>query len=170
MRFSCAVGAQALEHIVDAVYLEVARQGNQWHLSRLQTEGAPATLAVEVGMHVVDVAVILTAMAVGAANCILEHARAVVDGVDEVVCQEQRDGAVDGRFVHRVQFVLQALQREGIVVGHHRAQQQDAQRRGFHVVQLQLGDIFTLVLHRQFQTGKSSPCHRRVAARNGANR
>ena len=130
--------------------LEVAGQRDQWHLSRLQAERLATLLTVEVGMHVVDGAVILTAMAVGTAHGILEHARAVVNGMDEMMCQEQRDGTVDGRFIHRVQFVFQALQRESVIVGHHRAQQQDAQCRRLHVMLLQAGDIFTFIPHDSF--------------------
>ena len=145
-----AVGAQALEHVVDAVYLEIPGQGHDGHLGRLQAEGAATALAIEVGMHVVDGAVVLAAVAVRTAHGIFEHPRAVVDGMDEVVGQEQGDGAVDGRFVHRVQLVFKALQREGIVMAHHGAQQQDAQRRGLHVVLLQPLDIFRFVSHFTF--------------------
>ena len=139
--------AEALEHVVDAVYLEIAGQGDKGHLGRLQAKGATALLAVEVGVHVVDDTVILAAAAVGTAHGILEHARAVVDGMDEMMRQEQGDGTVDGRFVHRIQLVLKALQRESVVVRHHRPQQQDADSRGLDVVLLQPRDIFTLVLH-----------------------
>ena len=97
-----AVRAQALEHIIDAVDLEIPRQRHDGHLGRLQAEGPTATLAVEVGMHVVDGALVLAAMAIWTAHGILEHPCAVVDGMDEVVGQEQGDGAVDGRFVDRV--------------------------------------------------------------------
>ena len=102
--------------------LEIAREGYDGDLGRLEAEGAPASLAIEVGVHVVDVAIILAAMAVGSTNGILEHARAVVDGMDQVMGQEERDGAVDGRLVHRVQLILEALQRECVVVSHHRSQ------------------------------------------------
>lgn len=155
LTLNIAFRTQALEHIIDTMNLELAWQGDQRHLGRLQAEGASATLAVEVGMHVVDRAIILTAMAIGAAHGILEHASAVVDGMDEVMGQEQRNGAVDGRFVHRVQLVLQALQREGVVMSHHRAQQQYAHGGGLDVVLLQSGDIFTLVLHHVPQTKKN---------------
>ena len=129
------------------MYPEVTRQGNQGHLSRLQAEGAAALLAVEMGMHVVDGVVILATVAVGTAHGILEHARTVVDGMDEMMRQEQGDGAVDGRFIHRIQLILETLQRERLIMCHHRAQQQDAHCRGLHIVLLQPGDIFTLVLH-----------------------
>ena len=89
--------------------LEIARQRHQRNLGRLQAEGLATFLAVEMGMHVVDGAIVLTAMAIGTANGILEHPGTVINSVDEVMGQEERDGAVDGRFVHRVQFILQAL-------------------------------------------------------------
>ena len=136
------VGTKSLKHIVDAVYLEIAGKSDQRHLGRLQAEGAAALLAVEVGMHVVDGAVILTTMAIRAAHGILEHACAVVDGMDEVVGQEQGDGAVNGRFIDSIQLIFKTLEREGVIVRHHCAQQQDAQRRGLHVMLLQPGDIF----------------------------
>lgn len=128
--------------------IKTLRQSDQRNLCRLQTEGATALLTVEMGMQVVYRVVILPAMAIGTAHGILEHARSVVNGMNQVMGEEQRDGAVDGRFVHRVQLILQTLEREGIVVRHHRAQQQEAQCRGLDIVLLQQGNIFTLVLHR----------------------
>ena len=91
-----ALWAHPLEHIIDAMHLEIARQGNERHMGRLQAEGAATPLAVEVGVHVVDCSVILTAVAIGTAHCILEHARSVVDGMNQVVGQKQRDGTIDG--------------------------------------------------------------------------
>lgn len=142
-----ALGAEALEHIVNAVHLEIAGKRHQRHLSRLQTESAATLLTVEVGMHVVDGTVVLPTMTIGAAHGILEHACPVIDRVNEMVSQEQGDCAVDGRLIDRIQLILEALQRESVVVSHHRAQQQDAQRRGLDLVLLQPCDIFILVLH-----------------------
>ena len=96
------VGTEALEDVVDAVNLEIAREGDDGDLGCLETEGASAALAVEVGVHVIDVAVILAAMAVGGTHRILEHARSVVDSMNQVMGQEERDGAVDSGLVHRV--------------------------------------------------------------------
>ena len=96
------VGAKALEDVVDAVNLEITREGDDGDLGCLEAEGASAALAVEVGVHVVDVAVILAAMAVGGTDRILEHARSVVDGMNQVMGQEERDGAINGGLVHRV--------------------------------------------------------------------
>ena len=100
---------------------EIAWHGDKGHVGGLQAEGAATALTVEMGVEVVDGLVVLATMAVGGAHGILEHPRAVVDGMDEVMRQEQGDGAVDGRFVNRVELVLQALQRECVIMSHHRA-------------------------------------------------
>ena len=117
-------------------------------MGRLQAEGLATFLAIEMGMHVVDGAIVLTAMAIRAAHGILEHPGTIVNSMNEMMCQEEGDGAVDGRFIHRIQFIFQALQRESVIVSHHRAQQQDAHRRGLHVVRFQAFNIFRFVLHQ----------------------
>ena len=75
---------------------EIPGHSHHGNLCGLQAKGATTFLTVEMGMHVVNGSVILSAMAVGAAHGILEHARAVIDGMDEMMREEQSDGAVDG--------------------------------------------------------------------------
>ena len=148
MAHNDAFSLQSLEDVVDAMDLEVARQGDQWHLGCLQAEGLATLLAVEMGMHVIDSAIVLTAVAIGAAHGILEHARSVINSMDEVMGQEQGDGAIDRGLVHRVEFILQALQREGIFMRHHGAQQQDAHRRRLDIMRFQTFYVFRFVLHQ----------------------
>ena len=62
---------------------------------------------------------------------------------------------IDGRFIHRVQFILQALKREGFIMRHHCPQQQDPQCRGLHIMLLQPCYVFTLVFHCSCLTLKS---------------
>ena len=78
------------------MYLEITWHGDQRHLGRLQAEGTATPLAVEMGMHVVDGSVILSAMTVGSTHRIFEHASAVVDGMYQVMGKKQGDGSVDG--------------------------------------------------------------------------
>ena len=69
-----------------------------------------ATLAIEVGVKIVKVlAIVLATVTSSSTHSILERPCAIVDGMDEVMSEEKGDGAVDGRLVHRVQFVLKAL-------------------------------------------------------------
>lgn len=67
-----ALWAKALEYIVDAMNLEVARQSHYWCSDAAQAECALATLAVEMGVHVVEMLTILAAVAASMAHGILE--------------------------------------------------------------------------------------------------
>ena len=139
-----ALGAQSFEHIVDAVNLEIS--GQRYHRcgNAAQAEGALATLAIEMGMHVVEVRALLTTVATSMTHSILQRAGAVVDGMDEVVGKKQGDAAVDGGLVHSVEPVLQALQREGVVAGGHRLEDEDAHGRGLDATLLK--QIYDMLL------------------------
>ena len=67
-----ALWTKALEHIVDAVNLEVAGQSHYWRGNATQAEGALATLAVEMGVHVVEVLTILAAVAANVTHGIFQ--------------------------------------------------------------------------------------------------
>ncbi len=60
--FSCTLGAQPLEHIVDVAHLEVGRQRHHWHMDAAQAHGAMAALTVEVCVKIVEVLAFLAAM------------------------------------------------------------------------------------------------------------
>ena len=53
-------------------------------------------------MQVVDLAGATT----GAADCIFERACPVVNAVHKMVGQEKGDGAENGRFIHRIQYLF----------------------------------------------------------------
>ena len=89
--------------------LEVAREGHNGHLGRLQAESPATSLTVEVRMQVIDTVIILATMAVRSAHGILEHPGSIIDGMNEVMSKEQGDCTVDGRFVHRIQLILKTL-------------------------------------------------------------
>lgn len=55
---------------------------------------------MKMGMQVVDLA-----GATGAADCIFERACPVVNAVHKMVGQEKGDGAENGRFIHRIQYL-----------------------------------------------------------------
>ena len=63
-----ALRANAFEHIIDAVNLEVAWQGDKWHRDAVQAEGAVATLAIEMCVHVVEMLAFFTTVARGVAH------------------------------------------------------------------------------------------------------
>lgn len=67
-----ALRTKALEHIVDAMNLEISWQRHHWRSDAAQAEGALATLAVEMGMHVVEMLTILAAVAASMTHGILE--------------------------------------------------------------------------------------------------
>ena len=86
-----------------------------------KTIGAVAMLAVEMGMQVVEMLTFLTTVATAVAHGIFYSSCAIVDGMDEMVGKEQSDAAIDGGLVDRVETLLKAEQREGLVALKHSA-------------------------------------------------
>ena len=61
-----------------------------------------------------------------AANRIFQRTRTVVDTMDKVMIQEKVDSPRYGRFVYRVQLILQIEQAESSFKSHHRFQDKQA--------------------------------------------
>lgn len=131
-------GAEALQHVVDAVQCEAVGQFDYGRGNVGEAESPVAARAVEVGVQVVD-----AARAAFAAYGILEGARPVVDAVYQVAGEEQGERAEDGGFVHRVQHVLQVGQRHGASGPFHGSQYQYPYGRGLY---LPLGQQFQAFL------------------------
>ena len=112
-----------------------------------QAIGAVALLAVEVCVKVIEVFATLSAMTVGVAHGIFYRSSAIVDGMDEVMGQEQRNAAVDGGLVDCVEPVLQTQQRECLVTREHLAQYQNAYSSGTDVALLKHVDDLLLAVH-----------------------
>ena len=138
---------QAFEHIIDAVNLEVPWQRHHRRGDAAQAEGTLATLAVEMGVHVVEVLTLLAAVAVGVAHGILERTCAVVYGMDEVMGKKQGNAAVNRGFIHCVKLVFKALQRECVIATGHRFENEDAHRGGFNVALLKHVNDMLVLFH-----------------------
>ena len=91
------------------MHFEVAGQSYHGHVDTAQAERAMAHFAIEVCMQVVEVLAFLTAVACVVAHSIFERAGAVVNGVQQVVSEEQGDAAVDGRLVDTIEPVFKRL-------------------------------------------------------------
>lgn len=131
-----ATGTNALEHIVDVVYLEMTWQCYHWHVDAAKAEGAMATLTIEVGVQVVEMLTLFAAVAIVVAHGILERAATIVNGMDEVMREKQSDAAVNCRLVDSVEAVLQTLQGERLLTLHHLSQHQNANCRWFYSTML----------------------------------
>ena len=134
--------AKSLDDIVDAVHGETFGQGDPGNVYLLEAERPVARLTVEMGMQVVHLAV-----AVAAAEGILQRPRTVVDGVDEVMPEEEGDGAEDGRLVHRHEAVFQVEQGEGAVGSQHLPQHQQAVGSRLDVAQGEQFQIGFFICH-----------------------
>lgn len=109
-----AMVAQPLYHIVNTLRREVLRQADSGDLNVSQTIRLVALGAVEVYMQFIH-----RAMTLAAADGILERTRTVVNAMNEVMLEEERDGARQGRLVHRVKIRLQVEQAKGALKLHH---------------------------------------------------
>lgn len=90
--------ANPFQHIIDAVKRESFRQIYQRDMRAFETKGAVTLLAIEMRMQVLHHAV-----AGIVADGIFERAATVVDAMDEVMRQEERDGSGNSRFINRVE-------------------------------------------------------------------
>ena len=116
-----AVRANTFEHIVDTMNLKVAGKRYHGNMDATQALSAVATLTVEMGVQVVEMLAFLTTVATAVAHGIFYSSCAIIDGMDEMVGKEQSDAAIDGGLVDRVETLLKAEQREGLVALKHSA-------------------------------------------------
>lgn len=116
-----AVRANTFEHIVDTMNLKVAGKRYHRNMDATQAISAVAALTVEVGVQVVEMLAFLTTVATAVAHGIFYSSCAIIDGMDEMVGKEQCDAAIDGGLVDRVETLLKAEQREGLVALKHSA-------------------------------------------------
>ena len=74
-------------------------------MKAVKAESALTAKAVEMDVLVVERALVMTL-----ADLVFRHARAVFDGVDKVIGQEQCQGAENRRAIHCVQLIVQFAQ------------------------------------------------------------
>ena len=103
----CAVGAETLYHVVDGVHLETLGKLHLRDFGVAEAEGAVAAFAVEVGVLVVG-----GALVVPLADLVAQGAAAVLDGVDEMVVEQEGEGAEDGAALCRGHALFQFAQGE----------------------------------------------------------
>ena len=121
-----ANGAKALHHIIDGIDNVALGQGGHRYLDVVQAEGTVASFAEEMNVAVAHAAHIGRA----AAQLVFHRPAAVLEGMHDVVLQQQGERARNGGLVQRAQRRLQLEQRcragHPCQLLHH----QDARRRG----------------------------------------
>ena len=111
-----AVGAEAFDQIVDTLHLEAFGQVDGRDVDGMEAECTLAVRAEEVDVLVIERAVIMSL-----AHLVFGHPRTVLDGVYQVMCQQERECSEDAGAIHRVQLVIQFPQRQGPPVAGERA-------------------------------------------------
>ena len=97
-----AVGAYSFYHQVGTFLLEAFRQRYLRHVRIVETVGLLALFAIEMGVYVLIVVVVV------AVTELIAHAvAAVLEDVNEVVLSKQRQRAEDARLVNGQDLVLQ---------------------------------------------------------------
>ena len=119
---------QSLKYIIHSVQDKSFRCLH--HRNRLAPEAESAMASFAIEMYVL---VAHRTSAIVAAYRIFQCARAVVDGMNQVAVQKQRDGAEYGGLIHGLQFFFQIGLRHGTVHLHHRTENQQTDGCGFHV-------------------------------------
>lgn len=104
-----AVGADALDHVIDGSHLESLGKGNDGNGRVVETESAVALLAEEMGVQVV----VLIVVVLTAAQLVAHVALAVLHVVHQMVVAEELQRAEDARLVDGEDLVLQVLHRHG---------------------------------------------------------
>lgn len=123
-----AVIAQTFHHVVNAFESEVPRQSHRRYVDPFQTKGSLARGTVKMNMQVANATVALTT-----ANGIFQRARSVVNGVNQVMLQEQSDGSREGRLVYRIEIGLEIEQGECPLKLHHCFENQQPQSSWLNV-------------------------------------
>lgn len=126
--FSRAAVAQPLHHVVNAVERETPRKGHRGDMDSFQTKGSLTGGAVKMNVQVVNATIALTT-----ANGIFQRARPVVNGVNQVMLQEESDGSREGRFVYRIEISLKVEQGECLLKLRHCFENQQPQGCWFNV-------------------------------------
>lgn len=141
MLFSGAVGTYTLDDVVDRLGRETFGKSDMRDGYAAQAEGTVAAGTVEVRMQIVDFTV-----ALGAAEGIFERARSVVDSVYDVMGQKECKGTEQGRFIDRIESLLQVGETECPIEFGHRAKDENPKRSRTYVAFLQQFYLF-IFLH-----------------------
>lgn len=138
-------GANALQHVLGRMHMEVVGHRDGRQRKAAQTIGAVTALTGEVEMQVAE-ALGIVAMAMLGTGGILHDTRAIIDAMYQVAVEEQVQRAGDGGLVHRTKAPLQFGKRQGIRRLLHGTQYKQAHRCGAHVVSDKLLFYFFSVL------------------------
>ena len=130
-----AFRARALDDEGDGAGREAAGQVEARDGDVVQAEGTLARLAVEV-----DVAVVVVALAFLLAHLVVDYPSAVLEGVYNVVGQEEGEGAEDARLVHRHHLPFQRAEAQGRAGAGEGLQYEDAVGGGADALGFQLAD------------------------------
>lgn len=113
----------------------------------MKAEGALTDTAVEMDMLVVWRAVVMAL-----AQLILRNPCTILDGVNQMVLQQEGQGAKDGGTIDGFQFIVQLTQRTGMAMISQRPINEDARGSGFYatsremVFNICLGHFIRLIL------------------------
>ena len=109
-----AFGAEAFEDVGGGVEVKAFGEGDGRYTAVAQAESAAAVFAEEVGMEVAKVLVDgFAAVAIGWAEGILRLSRPVVDRMDEVVGEEEREGTEYAGLIDRQHSSLKVGEGKG---------------------------------------------------------
>lgn len=137
------IAAKALDDEVDAPRGEALGERDAGDMHLLKAKCTVARLAVEMRVEIVHLTVTLAA-----AQGILQRPRAVVDGMDEMVAEEERKGAEESRLIDRHEAVFQVEEREGAVGEGQLLQHEQANGRRLDVAAGQQFQISLFFRHR----------------------
>jgi hypothetical protein len=152
--FFRALRTQSFEHVVNGAEDEAVGQWYDGYVEVFQAEGAVAAGTEEVCVLIVDGAV-----AVVAAYGILQCSGAVVDGMDEAMEEEERQGSRDGGFVEVGEVSLEVGQRHSLIPPRHLAEDEQSGRGGPYVAVLELMYEKVFVGHHSANLHrKNEPC------------
>jgi hypothetical protein len=126
-----AVGADALDHIIDGLAPETVGQLYGRNVNLLEAEGSVARFAVK--MHVA----VIVHIAGGVAEFVSDPFAAVINLVQEMILVEKGEGAENTRFVYGVNLVLQLGNCDGPMTVSQRFKHQQTVCSGLDPVLLQ---------------------------------
>lgn len=105
-----ALRTNTLENIIDVVDHEILGQSNHRHMNAAQAESALTTLTVEMGVEVIKVLSLFSAMTRRGTHGILYRAASIVNGMNEVMSKKKGYAPINRRLVDGVKTLFQALQ------------------------------------------------------------
>ena len=99
-----ALWAETFDHVIDGLDDETCGESDLGNLGVVKAEGSMAMLAIEMGVLILE-----SAFIVSTTKLVLEGSTTILNGMNEMMLEQEGKNAENGTLVHREKSILEIL-------------------------------------------------------------